>query len=93
MKLKKNSRYFTNLNLINKTSKFATYKCYSDYLASEAKQTSRFYLELSMNKQLSTNALVIVISLLGVSSAIKPASANFISAITTVTKTEVPKTV
>ncbi|WP_375510909.1 PEP-CTERM sorting domain-containing protein [uncultured Nostoc sp.] len=46
-----------------------------------------------MNKQLSTNALVIVISLLGVSSAITPASANFITGITPVTKTEVPKTV
>ncbi|MDZ8092870.1 MAG: hypothetical protein RMZ42_13215, partial [Nostoc sp. DedQUE05] len=46
-----------------------------------------------MNKQLSTNALIIVISLLGVSSGITPASANFISAITTATKTEVPKTV
>ncbi|MEH2081778.1 MAG: PEP-CTERM sorting domain-containing protein [Nostoc sp.] len=46
-----------------------------------------------MNKQFSANALVTVISLLGVSSAITPASASLITAITTATKIEVPKTV
>jgi hypothetical protein len=46
-----------------------------------------------MNKQLSTNALVIVVSLLGVCSVITPASAQLTTAITAVTKTEVAKTV